>query len=283
VSGDISLADYEAAARVYCYGHSPEMLNTIDELTCELEKIPSRFAKDAVFILADAKNRKITDTERHYIAMLSELFARTRKTERGKRENLAAWGLGGLALFAAIRATLGLTGWISDLMWAILGLVALLAAPVFILDPISVLASEMREERRLRELEENDPFNQNPFRRIRNTPEEYGWEPNGGLSVMAHFLGLFLVLYMVALERYVPLVVRTLSLAFPIIGAFLGAGISYALYNYKMRRLRKEIDSACDLLGRTTDARESLIQCLATGGDRCERMRGSGHIDGKLD
>jgi serine/threonine protein kinase len=265
VSGDISLADYEAAARVYCYGHSPEMLNTIDELTLELEKIPSRFAKDAVFILADAKNRKITDTERHYIAMLSELFERTRKTERGKRENLAALGLGGLALFTVIRVTLGLTGWINDLMWAMLGLIALLAAPVFFLDPISVLASEMLEEKRRRELKENDPFNQNPFRRTRNAPEEYEYlrEPNGGFSVTASIIGLFLWLSMAAFQNYVPRIIRVLSMAFPITGAFAGAGISYALYNYKMRRLRKETDSVCDLL--SAEAGESAADNRRAG------------------
>jgi uncharacterized membrane protein len=257
VSGDISLADYEAAARVYCYGHSPEMLNTIDELTRELEKIPSRFAKDAVFILADAKNRKITDAERHYIAMLSELFERKRKTARGKLETLASWGLGGLALFAAIRATLGLTEWINDLMWAILGLAVLLVAPVLILDPISVIASEIREARRRRKLEKDDPFNQNPFRQIRNDPEEYGygwggWRGWRGMSPTARIAGLLLGLYMMALERYVPLIIRVLSVAFPITGAFAGAGIAFALYNYKMRRLWKEIDSVCDLLSAVT-------------------------------
>jgi uncharacterized membrane protein len=229
------------------------MLETIDELTRELEKIRSGVAKNAAFILADARNRKITEAERNYIALLSGLFSQMRETKRRKLENLAVWGMGGLALFTVIRVTLGLTGLVSDLMWAFLGFVALLAAPVFVLDPINVFISEMKEVRRRRELEKNDPFNQNPFRQIRNDPEEYGygvygWEGWRGMSLTARIAGFFLALYMVAFQHYVPLIIRVLSLAFPVTGAFSGTGISYVLYNYKMRHLWKEIDSACDLL-----------------------------------
>jgi hypothetical protein len=254
VSDGVSLADYEAAARVYCYGHTPEMLETIDELMHELANISSGPAKNTAFILGNAKNRKITEAERNYTALLSELFARKRKLKHRKLENLAIWGMGGFALFAALRITLGMTGWVSDLAWVVLGIAALTAAPLLILDPISVFASEMREARRRRELAKDDPFNQNPFRQIRNDPEEYGygrgglrWGGSAGISLTGRILGLFLGLYMVVFQDYVPLIVRALSLAFPIIGAFSGAGISYALYNRKMRRLRKEIESACDL------------------------------------
>jgi serine/threonine protein kinase len=243
VSDGISLADYEAAARVHCYGHSPEMLETIDELTHELAKVSSSAAKDTAFILANAKNRKITVSERDYIAMLSELFERKRKLTRGRPENLAVWGMGGFTLLAVIRLTLGLAVRMNDLMWAMLGLIALLAVPVFIINPVTFFASEVREARRREELAKNDPFNQNPFRRMRNSEDR----ESGEYSFTARILGLFLVLYMVAFQNYIPRIIRGVSLAFPVIGIFSGAGIAFALYNYKVRRLWEEIDTACDL------------------------------------
>jgi hypothetical protein len=251
VSGDISLADYEAIARVHCFGHSPEMIKTIDELMRELEKVHSSVAKDAAFILSNARNRKITETEQNYIALLSELFTRTRNAARRRLGDLAIRSMTGFILFAVIRLTLGLTGWVSDIMWAFLGFVTLLAAPALILDP-SVFVPEIRDAMRRRELENDGPFDQNLFRRIRNHPEEYEygrrvWVWNRGISAIGRMLGLFLVLYMVAFQDYIPLIIRALSLAFPIIGAFSGAGISFALYNYKMRRLWKDVNSACDL------------------------------------
>jgi hypothetical protein len=254
IGGGVSLADYEAAARVYCYGHTPEMLETIDELIRELKKIHSGVAQDAVFILANAKNRKITVAEREYIAMLSELFEQTRKLKRGRLENLALWSVGGFILFAAIRVTLGMTGWTNDLAWAILGVIALTAAPILILNPLTLFTSEVREARRRRELANDDPFNQNPFRRIRNDPEEYGygWGGNSGMSITGRIIGVFLGFFLLTFQRYVPLIVRAVSLAFPIIGVFFGTGIFFALYNHKMRRLRKEIDYACDLFRAAT-------------------------------
>jgi hypothetical protein len=266
VDENASLADYEKTARVYCYGHSPKMLETIDELLGELRKIGREYpdgefrrAANAATALEDARTRKITDAERGYIMRLSELFERRREMKEQKRESIVMWGAAAFALCAAARAALGMIGYVSDEQWVFSGITTLFITGTLLHSALGGYNAVRRDFDRWRELARNDPYNQNPFRRNRD-PDLDEWGETRPLSPSGIFYqitaiygaGVFLALFHF-LRFVMPSITRILSLAFPIYGAFAGAGISYWLYNFRMRRLLREIDRACALLRAGTE------------------------------
>jgi hypothetical protein len=257
VGEDVSLADYEEAARVYCYGHSPAMLETIDELLEELGKISLEGprAANATAALAGARTRKITDADRGYIERLSELFWRRREMKEVEMERIVMGSAVGFILCAVIRVVLGVTGYIGDVGWALLGIVTLLLTMAFLISGFGGFDSTKRDFERRRELVKNDPFNQNPFRRTRMDSDLETWAatrwPGRGLGfyqIAGILVGGILFAMFGLLRPVLPSIGRTLGLAFPIFGSLLGAGISFALYNFRMRRSLKEIERACFLL-----------------------------------
>jgi hypothetical protein len=257
VEEDVSLADYEKTARIHCYGHSPEMLETIEELLGELGGISRECprAANAALMLEEKRIKKISDADRGYIKELSELFARRRDMKGKWRENAVIWGIASFIVCAAARAVLGMTGYPGDEGWVGLGVAMLFLTLALLFDAFGGLDAEKRALKRQRSLARDDPYDQNPFRRARmdENYETLGETTRLGQNHRYYHLGgtlaacILFALYG-AFQSAVPSIVRTLSLAFPIFGAISGAGISYWLYNFKMRRSLKEIVRACDLL-----------------------------------
>jgi hypothetical protein len=136
-----------------------------------------------------------------------------------------------------------------------LGLVTLILAPVFSFGALGGFDSARRDFERHRELARNDPYNQNPFRQGRMDSERDAWAGTMQPGPLRHFAqitgmaigGILLALYRI-FRPAIPAILRALSLAFPIFGAFLGAGIAYALYNLRMMRSLMEIERTCELL-----------------------------------
>ncbi|MDR1133642.1 MAG: hypothetical protein LBL05_05730, partial [Synergistaceae bacterium] len=260
IGGDVSLTDYEKAALVHCLGHSPKTLETIDELIGELGEISRELprAANATSALEEMRTRKITDADRGYIEQLSELFARRRGVKEQKRENIVIWGAAAFIVCAVARAALGITGYLSDGQWAGFGILVLFLASMLLVSALEAFDSERRDFERRRLLVEKDPYNQNPFRRGRMDSEietwaETRWPRRGyhfyrivGMLAVAYFYGMFSLLR--PLLPALPVILRTLGLVFPVFGALFGAGISYSLYNFRMRRSLREIERACALL-----------------------------------
>ena len=255
VEEGVSLADYEKAALVYCYGHSHEMLETIDELIGELGTIgrESPRASNAAIILGEMKLRKITDADHGYIEELSELFAHRRELKEKWRGNAAIWGAALIIVCAVARAVLGITGYLRDAEWVIVSLATLMTALVmsaFLIDRLCGIVSARRNFASPRLLAVNDPFRQSRTDSYRGT-----WA--GMIAQIAGMAmgGILLVLYRLP-HTSIPAIVRALSLAFPIFGAFLGVGIAYALYHFRMMRSLMEIERSCALLCAAMKGRE---------------------------
>jgi membrane protease YdiL (CAAX protease family) len=180
-----------------------------------------------------------------------------------KPQSIVVWGAASFIVCAVARAALGMIGYASDAQWALFGIATLPLTAALLISALGAFDAERRDFERRRELARNDPYNQNPFRRGRMDYNFDTWNETrrmGPGRFYYQITGMFATGVLFALyhlfQPAIPTAMRMLSLAFPIYGAFDGAGISYWLYNFRMRRLLREIDRTCAFLHAGTEGND---------------------------
>jgi serine/threonine protein kinase len=160
---DLSVDNYEEAARVVMLGYTPSVAREVDELrrSAALLRLSDeedrRALGDATSLLAGLRDRKITTADVNFMDETSALIGKMKRTARNSGRYCALAAVAAVALMAALRACYGSYAGMDDQEWGELTSSLLSFTTIcYILFKMGLLRAIMRLLAHMAEIDENN-------------------------------------------------------------------------------------------------------------------------------